>query len=54
MTSAATTRMSSRGQVVIPAEVRARLGLVPGDRFVVVGERSVVVLKTIRCPTVKQ
>ena len=53
MNSAATTRMSSKGQVVIPGEVRERLGLEPGDRFVVVGEKDVVILKTIRTPSMK-
>ena len=53
MNSAATTRMSSKGQVVIPAEVRECLGLEPGDRFVVVGEGDVVILKMIRTPSMK-
>ena len=46
----ATTRMSSKGQVVIPEEVRTRLGLETGVQFVVVGENDVVILKTIRPP----
>jgi AbrB family looped-hinge helix DNA binding protein len=29
----ATTTLSKKGQVVIPAEIRARAGLRPGDRF---------------------
>jgi AbrB family looped-hinge helix DNA binding protein len=43
--------MSSKGQVVIPEEVRDRLGLEPGVRFVVVGEGDVLILKTIRPPS---
>lgn len=50
MVGPATTRLSSRGQVVIPEEVRTRLGLEPGDRFVVVGEGDVVVLKVLKPP----
>jgi AbrB family looped-hinge helix DNA binding protein len=50
MVRPATTKLSSRGQVVIPEEVRTRLGLEPGDRFVVVGEGDVVVLKAIKPP----
>ncbi len=50
METVATTRMSSKGQVVIPESVRNRLGLRPGDEFVVVGEGDVVILKTLAAP----
>ncbi|HEV8240796.1 MAG TPA: AbrB/MazE/SpoVT family DNA-binding domain-containing protein [Thermoanaerobaculia bacterium] len=50
MTSVATTRLSSKGQVVIPEEIRERLGLKEGTQFVVVGERDVVILKSIQPP----
>jgi len=43
----ATTRMSSKGQVVIPEEVRDRLGLHEGSRFVVLGDRDTVILKAL-------
>lgn len=46
----ATTKLSSRGQVVIPEEIRDRLGLEPGVRFVVVGEGDVIVLKALKPP----
>lgn len=46
----ATTRLSSKGQVVIPEEIRAALGLEPGVRFVVLAEKDVVVLKRIDPP----
>jgi len=46
-----TTRMSSKGQVVIPEEIRKRLGLEPGTQFVVVGEGDVVVLQAVAPPT---
>ena len=45
-----TTRMSSKGQVVIPEAVRNRLGLKAGAHFVVMGDRDVVILKTIAAP----
>ena len=45
-----TTRMSSKGQVVIPEAVRHRLGLKTGAQFVVMGDRDVVILKTIAAP----
>jgi AbrB family looped-hinge helix DNA binding protein len=49
-----TTKLSSRGQVVIPEEIRKRLGLEPGDQFVVVGEGNVVILKTVEPPNAKE
>ena len=51
METLATTRMSSKGQVVIPEDVRGRLRLEPGVRFVVIGEGDVVILKTITPPS---
>ena len=51
MTTVATTKMSSKGQVVIPEEVRNRLGLKAGSQFVVVGERDVVILKNVSPPS---
>lgn len=47
----ATTRMSSKGQVVIPEEIRRELGLKPGSQFLVVGQRDVVILKEITAPS---
>ncbi len=54
MESLATTRMSSKGQVVIPEEIRGRLGLKAGTQFVVIGNRDVVILKAISSPPVKE
>lgn len=50
MVQLATTKLSSRGQVVIPEEIRDRLGLEPGVRFAVIGEGDVVVLKALKPP----
>jgi AbrB family looped-hinge helix DNA binding protein len=50
----ATARMSSKGQVVIPEEIRVRLGLSAGSQFVVIGERDVVILKTLSTPSMKE
>ena len=50
MADAATTKLSSKGQVVIPEEVRNRLGLEPGVQFVVLGDKDVVILKVIQPP----
>ena len=54
MGSPATTRLSSRGQVVIPEEVRAKLRLVPGVQFLVLGEGDVVILKVIAPPSLAE
>ena len=54
MATVATTKLSSRGQVVIPEEIRQRLGLVPGVQFVVIGEGDVVVLKAVQPPSMQQ
>ncbi len=54
MAPLATTKMSSKGQVVIPEDIRKRLGLKPGARFVVVGQNDVVILKTITPPSMNE
>jgi AbrB family looped-hinge helix DNA binding protein len=50
MADVATTKMSSKGQVVIPETIRKRLNLRAGSQFVVVGENDVVILKNISPP----
>lgn len=54
MVKLATTKMSSKGQVVIPEDIRKRLRLKPGSRFVVVGDRDVVILKEITPPSMDE
>ena len=51
MPTLSTTKMSSKGQVVIPETIRAQLGLEAGAQFVVVGGDDVVILKTISQPS---
>ncbi len=51
MSDLATTKLSSKGQVVIPDDVRKRLKLKTGTQFVVIGEDDVVILKTITPPS---
>jgi len=53
VSTVATTKLSSKGQVVIPEEIRSALGLEPGARFVVVGEDDVVILKAIPLPSMQ-
>jgi len=50
MSDLAMTRMSTKGQVVIPESIRKQLRLKAGAQFIVVGERDVVILKTITPP----
>ena len=50
METVATTRMSSKGQVVIPETIRKRLKLEEGAQFVVVGDADVIILKAIAPP----
>jgi len=53
MPNLATTKMSSKGQVVIPEDIRKRLNLKAGSQFVVMGEDDVVILKSIEPPSMK-
>ena len=50
MSRLATTKLSSRGQVVIPEEIREQMRLHTGDQFVVLSENDVVILKVISRP----
>jgi AbrB family looped-hinge helix DNA binding protein len=54
MTTVETTRMSSKGQIVIPEEIRKRLRLRTGDKFLVVGDKDVVILKYILAPSIDE
>ena len=54
MPNLATTKMSSKGQIVIPEGIRKRLGLKPGAQFVVVGDKDVVILKAISPPSMSE
>ncbi len=54
MTKLATTRMSSKGQVVIPKDIRKRLRLKAGSQFIVVAGKDAVILKTISPPSMDE
>ena len=54
MNEAATTTLSSKGQVVIPEEIRVRLGLKAGAQFVVVADRDVVIFKILDPPALSE
>jgi len=42
------TRLSQKGQVVIPSEVRRKMGLKEGTRFLVIGLEDVIVLRRLQ------
>lgn len=54
MNDTSTTTLSSKGQVVIPEEIRSRLGLRTGAQFVVVADRDVVILKRLEPPAMSE
>ena len=54
MPNVATTRMSSKGQVVIPEDIRKQLGLKAGSQFVVLGKDDVVILNAISPPSMEE
>lgn len=54
MSKLATTKLSSKGQVVIPEDIRNQMGLHSGDQFLVVAEKDVVILKAIVKPDMSQ
>jgi AbrB family looped-hinge helix DNA binding protein len=54
MSNVSTTKMSSKGQVVIPENIRKQLNLKAGAQFIVVGEKDVVILKNISPPSLDE
>lgn len=46
-----TTRLSSKGQVVLPLAIRRRLHLASGAKFAVLGEGDTVILKKLAPPS---
>jgi AbrB family looped-hinge helix DNA binding protein len=54
MAELATTKMSSKGQVVIPEDIRKRLGLEAGSQFIVIAGKDAVILKTISPPSMDE
>lgn len=45
--------MSSKGQLVIPAEIRKKLSIESGDKLAVYASDDVIMLKPVRIPTVE-
>ena len=53
MTEMEITSLSTRGQIVVPRRIRERLDLRVGEKFVVIGEEDLIVLKKIEMPSFK-
>ena len=51
MAAFATAKLSSKGQIVIPEEIRLNMGLKEGMQFVVIGDRDTVILRMITPPS---
>ena len=45
------TSISSRGQVVIPQNLREKLKIREGEKFVVIGEGNTIILKKLEMPS---
>ena len=54
MEKVSTTKMSSKGQVVIPETIRKKLGLGPGTKFIVLGDNDIIVFQKISTPRINQ
>jgi AbrB family looped-hinge helix DNA binding protein len=48
------TRISEKGQVVIPSSLRKEMGIRKSDQFLVFGEDGTVILKKIETPAIKK
>lgn len=51
MSDVSITKMSSRGQIVIPQDLREELHLKEGESFAITGNEAAIVLKRITLPT---
>lgn len=54
MVAIAATKLSSKGQIVIPEAIRDDMGLKPGMRFIVVRIGDDVLLRTLREPDLSE
>ena len=48
------TSLSTRGQVVIPNEIRERMKLEPGTKMIIIQEGDNILLKPIKSPNLNQ
>ncbi|MFA5856857.1 MAG: AbrB/MazE/SpoVT family DNA-binding domain-containing protein [Candidatus Pacearchaeota archaeon] len=45
------TSVSSRGQIVIPQNLRNKMNIREGEKFIVIGEDNTIVLKKLEMPS---
>ena len=48
------TRISEKGQVVIPSSLRTEMGIKKADQFMIFGEDNTIILKKIEKPAIKK
>ena len=48
------TKLSSKGQIVIPQQVRTELRLKEGEMFIVTGREDTIILKKLKVPSAKE
>jgi len=48
------TKLSSKGQIVIPQHVRDELSLKEGETFAVIGKEDTIILKKVAVPSPKE
>jgi len=53
MINFSTTKMTSKGQVMIPEETRKRLGMKPGTQFMVIEAKDSLIFKVIQPPSME-
>ena len=51
MINFSTTKMTSKGQVVIPEATRKRLGMKPGTQFMIIEGKDSLIFKVIQPPS---
>jgi antitoxin PrlF len=45
------TKMSSKGQIVIPRSIRQLIGIEEGNVFAIAGDKNTIILKRIKTPS---
>jgi len=53
MINFSTTKLTSKGQVVIPEKTRKRLGIKTGTQFMVIEGKDAIIFKIIQPPSMK-
>jgi AbrB family looped-hinge helix DNA binding protein len=54
MSSVSTTKMSAKGQVIIPEDIRSACGFGKGAQFIVIADKDSVILKAIQPTRIEQ